>query len=54
MLRRSFLALVALACALPLPAVAAQCGDDASGFDAWLQAFRAEAAAQGISQRALA
>lgn len=57
MLRRSFLAVVALACALPLlplPALAAQCGDDASGFEAWLAAFRTEAAAQGVSQRALA
>ena len=57
MLRRTFLAALAFACALPflpLPALAAQCGDDASGFDAWLQAFRTEAAAQGISQRALA
>jgi len=54
MRRRSFLAVVALACTLPFPAVAAQCGDDPSGFDAWLQAFRAEAPAQGVSERALA
>jgi len=52
--RRSVSALFALAFALPAPAFAAPCGDDASGFEAWLPAFRAEAATQGISQRALA
>src|SRR5258708_4315566 len=46
--------LLALACAAPLPALAATCGDDASGFDAWLPAFKSEAAAKGVSQRALA
>ncbi|HMK80713.1 MAG TPA: lytic murein transglycosylase [Xanthobacteraceae bacterium] len=50
---RSLAVLIALACLLPLPAAAADCGNDASGFDAWLQAFRTEAAAQGISQRTL-
>ncbi len=46
-------ALVVLALALPVSAMAATCGDDASGFDDWLPAFRSEAAAKGISQRAL-
>jgi lytic murein transglycosylase len=54
MSRRSAAALIALACLLPAPALAAACGDDASGFDAWLSAFRGEAAAQGVSPRALA
>jgi lytic murein transglycosylase len=47
--------LVALACVLgPVAADAAPCGNDASGFDAWLPAFQSEAAAKGISQRTLA
>lgn len=52
-MRKSLVLLLALAFALPLPAIAATCGNDASGFDAWLPAFRSEAAAKGISQRAL-
>ena len=51
--RRFSAAFVALACVLPAPAFAATCGDDASGFDAWLPAFQREAAAKGVSQRAL-
>lgn len=35
------------------PALAATCGNDASGFDSWLSQFRREAASAGISQRAL-
>src|SRR6185295_13283129 len=31
-------------------ASAAQCGNDASGFKQWVEDFRSEAAAQGISQ----
>jgi len=46
--------LVALVCLASPPALAANCGNDSSGFDAWLPAFRSEAAAKGISQRALA
>jgi lytic murein transglycosylase len=47
-------ALLALACAAaPLQVLAAPCGNDASGFDAWLPAFKSEAAAKGISPRAL-
>jgi lytic murein transglycosylase len=47
-------AVLALACAAPLPALAATCGDDGSGFDAWLTAFKSEAAAKDVSPRALA
>jgi lytic murein transglycosylase len=32
------------------PAAAAQCGQDAGGFPAWLDAFKGEAASAGISQ----
>jgi lytic murein transglycosylase len=33
---------------------AAECGNDGSGFDAWLARYKREIAAQGISQRAIA
>lgn len=36
------------------PAAAAQCGQDASGFPQWLDAFKSEAAAAGISQGTIA
>lgn len=36
--------------ALAGPALAQSCGNDASGFDAWLKGFKADAAAQGISK----
>ena len=49
-----FAVALALACAGPLPASAATCGDDDSGFEAWLPAFKSEAAAKGVSPRALA
>jgi lytic murein transglycosylase len=35
--------------ALPNAALAADCGDDAAGFGAWLARFKARAAAEGIS-----
>ena len=35
------------------PALAAQCGNDASGWNAWKQQFAQEAAAAGIGQRGL-
>jgi lytic murein transglycosylase len=47
------LALV-LCSALAVPALAAPCGNDGSGFAAWLEDFKREAAAAGISQRAIA
>jgi lytic murein transglycosylase len=49
-LRRTLFAL-ALGSALSGPALAASCGDDASGFKAWVEAFKPDAVAQGISQR---
>ncbi len=36
------------------PAFAASCGNDAAGFPAWLDAFKQEAAAQGISEQTIA
>lgn len=34
--------------------LAAQCGDNAAGFPAWLESFRVEAAANGVSKRTIA
>ncbi|MEJ6399459.1 lytic murein transglycosylase [Yoonia sp. 208BN28-4] len=42
-----------LAIALGTASYAAQCGNDASGFGAWKQAFASEAAAAGVGQRGL-
>lgn len=39
--------------ALASPALAAQCGNDSSGFTAWKQAFAQEAAAAGVGQAGL-
>jgi len=36
------------------PALAASCGDDGSGFDAWVEDFKQDAAAQGISSGTIA
>lgn len=47
------LALV-LGTVLAAPALAAPCGNDGGGFAAWLEDFKREAAAAGISQRAIA
>jgi len=33
------------------PAFAGQCGNDAAGFPAWVEAFKQEAVAKGVSQR---
>lgn len=52
-LKRGTLALTMLA-SLAAPAFAATCGNDGSGFSAWVSDFRAAAAQQGISPRALA
>lgn len=49
--------LIALACltaSVARPALAAPCGNDGGGFAAWLEDFKREAAAAGISQRAIA
>jgi len=47
------LALV-LGTALAAPALAATCGNDGGGFAAWLEDFKSQAAAAGISQRGIA
>jgi lytic murein transglycosylase len=47
-------ALAILVLAGSAPASAATCGNSAKGFDQWLSSFRAEAAANGLSRRALA
>jgi lytic murein transglycosylase len=55
-MRRKSLAclfVLALACASSLPARAA-CGNDGSGFDAWLATMKHDASAQGISSRTIA
>jgi len=44
---------VTMLAAFAAPALAAPCGSDASGFDAWLRDFRQQAAAQGISPSTL-
>jgi lytic murein transglycosylase len=49
-LRQTVFAL-ALGSVLSGPALAASCGDDSSGFAAWVESFKPEALAQGISQR---
>jgi len=45
---------VVLACALPGAPALAACGNDAAGFETWLDGFRQDAASRGISQRAIA
>ena len=40
---------VAMAALLPVAALAADCGNDAGGFPAWLAQFKGKATAQGIS-----
>jgi membrane-bound lytic murein transglycosylase B len=52
MLRRYALALLVLA--LPLPALAAQCGNSAAGFEAWKREFAPEAKAKGVGATGLA
>jgi lytic murein transglycosylase len=47
-------AAVLSACILAAPALAAQCGNSAAGFPAWLKAFEQEAKAAGHSQGAIA
>jgi lytic murein transglycosylase len=41
----------ALGSAITGPALAASCGNDASGFNAWVEGFKPDAISQGISQR---
>lgn len=47
------LTLTLIASLFAAPAIAAQCGNDASGFNRWKQDFAAEAAAAGVGQRGL-
>src|SRR6266704_6635629 len=47
-------ALVLLALAIPLPALAAQCGNTAAGFETWKRAFAGEARAKGIGASGVA
>ena len=42
-----------LLAAAPTATLASDCGDDAAGFGAWLQRFKARAAAQGIAPAAI-
>lgn len=44
---------LALSATLAMPAIAAQCGNNASGFNAWKAAFAAEAQRAGVKQRGL-
>ncbi|UWR21304.1 lytic transglycosylase domain-containing protein [Sulfitobacter sp. S190] len=44
---------VGLLAALSLPALAAQCGNDAGGFNTWKAAFASEAQRAGVKQRGL-
>ena len=44
---------LAVSAALAAPAIAAQCGNNASGFNAWKQAFAAEAKRAGVKDRGL-
>jgi membrane-bound lytic murein transglycosylase B len=52
--RRFAFAVLALACALPLPALAATCGSSAGGFEAWKQQFAGEARAKGVGAAGIA
>jgi lytic murein transglycosylase len=51
--RRLLALLLAMTPALCGPALAQGCGNDASGFKAWVESFKRDAAAQGISQRTI-
>ena len=54
MTKKTFARVAALLLGLAAaPAMAAQCGNDASGFNAWKQQFAQEAAAVGVGQRGL-
>ncbi|HEY9215894.1 MAG TPA: lytic murein transglycosylase [Ancylobacter sp.] len=51
--RRTGILFALLGSLIASPALAATCGNDGSGFDAWVGAFKREAAGQGISSGAL-
>ena len=44
---------IMVAAVLPATASAAQCGNNAGGFEAWVEDFKGEAASQGISPSVL-
>lgn len=46
--------MVGLALAASAPAAARECGNGAAGFGSWLSTFKMRAAAEGVSQRAIA
>lgn len=50
---RNFVTATLLSLGLATASHAAPCGNDASGFSAWKQAFAREAAAEGVGQRGL-
>ncbi len=50
---RPLLMTLAATAALAAPAMAAQCGNNAGGFNAWKAAFASEAKAAGVGQRGL-
>jgi lytic murein transglycosylase len=52
--RWAYVLVCALCAALPATAFAQDCGNAAGGFEPWLQRFKSKAAAQGISQTAIA
>lgn len=51
--RYLFAPLLAMIAVLGGQALAQSCGNDSSGFNAWVESFRRDAAAQGISQRTI-
>jgi lytic murein transglycosylase len=55
-LKRSFRSILGGICVLAVaaPAMAATCGNNGAGFDAWVEQFSRQAAAQGVSGSALA
>ncbi len=50
---KSFIISATLTAVLATPALAASCGNDGAGFNAWKAAFAAEAQAAGVKQRGL-
>ena len=51
--RRLALGAAVITAMMSTPALAAKCGNDSGGFNAWKAAFSQEAAARGVGQRAL-
>ncbi len=53
-IKLSAIVFIASLCTGAGPAAAASCGDDSSGFKAWVQSFKQDALAQGLSQATVA